>query len=168
MIRRHLHVFNNETTRSRQPRRLGRVTTSLDAANPVLRGRTYAIPFDTVWSAALDVVTRLPGWVLTGADDHDGVIEFERRARMGRKERGGRVWICLDPHGQTRVDLRIDTPRLADLLRAPRLSTTTVARFLNRLDTAVGAGPGLILDSSRPGGSAPRDTGIASVSGAAG
>jgi hypothetical protein len=80
--------------------------TTPDAEDPRLRGRTYAIPFDVVWSAAVAVADGgLPHWRLVEADDHEGVIRAESAAGYGAPS-DVVVRITLDANAQTRVDAR--------------------------------------------------------------
>jgi hypothetical protein len=112
-----------------------------------LVGRTYAIPFDTVWSAA----TRLAGgelrrWSISSADDLAGVITAGMRARFFGPGDRVRIEIGLDENAQTRVDVsatsRSERPDFGRNRRA-------IGRFLDELDDALGAKPGQILDASR-------------------
>ena len=48
--------------------------TEVDALDPALRGRTYAIPFETVWQAVVGLAGGgLRGWSIESADDQIGV-----------------------------------------------------------------------------------------------
>jgi hypothetical protein len=120
-----------------------------DPASPDARlvGRTYAIPFEAVWSAA----TRLAGgglrrWSLLSADDLSGVISAGTRPRLFGQGDRVRIEIGLDENAQTRVDLsstsRSERPDLGRNRRA-------IGRFLSKLDEALGAGPEQILDPTR-------------------
>ena len=63
--------------------RLGRALTTNRAAtdprsdDPRLLGRTYAIPFDQVWTACLVLVERPRHWTLLQAHDLDGYLSVE-------------------------------------------------------------------------------------------
>jgi hypothetical protein len=112
-----------------------------------LVGRTYAIPFDAVWSAA----TRLAGgelrrWSILSADDLSGVIAAGTRARFFGPGDRVRIDIGLDANAQTRVDLtatsRSERPDFGRNRRA-------IGRFLTKLDEALGAKPEQILDATR-------------------
>ena len=71
-----------------------------------LRGRTYAIPFDRVWEAALTLATSdLPGWEVTEADEQKGVIDAETKTSLLRTVVDVRIRVTLDENAQTRVDL---------------------------------------------------------------
>lgn len=111
-----------------------------------LHGRTYAIPFESVWLAA----TRLAGggirgWSLWVADDQLGLIEASTHPFLG-PQADVRVRIGLDENGQTRVDLTsASRTTRGDLGRSRR----NIGRFLARLDELLEARPGQILDASR-------------------
>ena len=122
------------------------VTTDPRADDARLRGRTYAIPFDRVWTAALDVVREgMRRWTLEGADDRTGVAEVAARTLVFRAVDDLRIRIGLDVNGQTRVDLawasRSGRPGLGRGRRA-------IDHFCTRLDRALAATPGQILDPS--------------------
>lgn len=116
-----------------------------------LRGRTYAIPFQDVWSAALALADGgLRGWTLVEADDLAGTLHAESRTLVFRFVDDVHVRITLDPDAQTRVDLR-SASRVGkgDLGRNPR----TIGTFLRRLDRALDAEPHQILDPTEPASS---------------
>ncbi|HSH75351.1 MAG TPA: hypothetical protein VLA09_06695 [Longimicrobiales bacterium] len=112
-----------------------------------LLGRTYAIPFDDVWSAATTLAAgALRGWSLLAADDQQGVIEASTRSRLTRREGEVRVQIGLDENAQTRVDAWSSSlGRSADLGRSRR----TLGRFFEELDRTLAVKPGQILDGAR-------------------
>ena len=116
-------------------------------ADPRLRGRTYAIPFDAVWSAAVDLAGGvLRGWRIVEADDQDGVNLAEAVTLVFRWVDDVRVDVALDENAQTRVDVRA-TPRggSIDLERKRRI----IRRFLRKLDRRLGATAAQILDPTR-------------------
>lgn len=117
------------------------------AADPRLRGRTYAIPFERVWQGAVDLADGgLPRWTLIRADDEEGVIEAECRSLVFRVVDDVRVEIGLDENGQTRVDLQAASRNeRADLGRNCR----RIGGFVRRLDACLGASPSQILDATR-------------------
>lgn len=130
-------------------RALTRNTAETDprAPDPRLRGRTYAIPFEKVWRAALELADGgLPRWRVVASDDEEGTIHAESPTLVFRFVDDVHVHVRLDENGQTRVDLR-SASRVGkgDLGRNPR----TIGRFLDRLDQALDAGPGQILDATR-------------------
>lgn len=106
-------------------------------------GRTYAIPFDQVWLAALFVVREeMRCWSVASADDEEGSIGIVRR--RGRRRRPAEIQVRLDDDGQTRVDL----VGVAEESTGPAawLRIREIRRFLSRLDRATDAVPGLVLD----------------------
>ncbi len=112
-----------------------------------LLGRTYAIPFDRVWTAA----TRLAGgelrrWSISSADDLSGVISAGTRPRFFGHGDRVKIEIGLDENAQTRVDLsgssRSERPDLGRNRRA-------IGRFLKQLDHALDAKPEQILDPTK-------------------
>lgn len=125
-----------------------RAETDPSAPDPRLRGRTYAIPFERVWSTALaSIHGGLPRWRVLSHDDQKGVILAEARTAVLRRDVDIKVRIGLDEHGQTRVDVRT-------ALRGAHgdLGTTkrVIAAFLEELDRRLGATAAQILDPLRP------------------
>jgi Protein of unknown function (DUF1499) len=124
-----------------------RAATDPHSADARLQGRTYAIPFQDVWSAALGLAEGgARGWSLLSADDQRGVIEATTKTWLFGIEGDVRIEIGLDENAQTRVDLlsHSRTAR-ADLGRNRR----AIGRFVRRLDKSLGAQPGQILDATR-------------------
>jgi len=115
--------------------------------NPGLRGRTYAIPFERVWSAAEAAAAGgFPRWTLVSADDHSGVIVAEVRTFLSRRVGDARIDVGLDDHGQTRLDLRVVMRgKRGDAGGAARI----VASFVKRLDASMQVRPEQILDATR-------------------
>ena len=109
-----------------------------------LRGRTYTIPFDPVWKAAVGLAGgELSGWKILSADDRAGTIYALVRTRLTGSETDVRVSVGLDQNAQTRVDLASSSRTgRGDLGRARR----HIGRFLARLDEALKAEPGQVLD----------------------
>ena len=111
-----------------------------------LRGRTYAIPFDTVWQAALSLGGRgIRGWSIVRTNDQHGVLQLLVQPGIGphSKHVDVRVDIGLDQNAQTRVDMQaVSRTQRGDMGRAKRL----VHRFFTHLDQRLEAGPGTILD----------------------
>jgi hypothetical protein len=115
--------------------------------DPRLRGRTYAIPFDRVWTAACALAGGgLPRWRLLTTDDEKGRIDAEARSLTLRLRDRVHVDVALDENGLTRVDVSV-TParRWLDLGRGRRV----VGRFVRRLDADVHAATAQIIDSTR-------------------
>jgi hypothetical protein len=124
-----------------------RAATDPSAEDPRLLGRTYAIPFENVWQAAKALASGgLKGWTLWVADDQEGLMEASLGQVMFLKAADVRIEIGLDENAQTRVDLSaVSRTERGDLGRSRR----AVGRFLERLDKALDASPGQILDASR-------------------
>ncbi len=120
-----------------------------DPASPDTRllGRTYTIPFDTVWSAAMRLAGKeLPRWTLESSDDIEGLIEARSKTLLFGHEDVVRIEIGLDQNAQTRVDMSsVSRSQRPDLGRNRR----AIGRFLARLDQGLGARPEQILDPTR-------------------
>lgn len=118
------------------------VETDPAARDPRLRGRTYAIPFDRVWTAALSLAGEQRGWSVLRADDQSGEIFAEVSARLLPFIDDVKIRIGLDEDAQTRVDLSAHRRGgKADLGANAR----RVARFLKRLDRSLEATRAQIL-----------------------
>ncbi|HET9948483.1 MAG TPA: DUF1499 domain-containing protein [Longimicrobiales bacterium] len=128
---------------------LTRSGAATDPSSPdaLLRGRTYAIPFEDVWNAAVRIAAgELRGWGLLRADDRAGLIEAEVQAGLFGSVDDVRIRIGLDENAQTRVDLEASARSARGDLGRNRRS---IGRFLKRLDRALAPGPNQILDPSR-------------------
>jgi len=115
--------------------------------NVRLRGRTYAIPFEQVWRAALGLVNaELHRWRLMAADDEKGVIEAVAMTWPRDREDKVEIRVSLDANAQTRVDVSA-RPRDAkpDLGRNAR----RIGSFLKKLDKRLNAVSTQILDASQ-------------------
>jgi hypothetical protein len=108
------------------------------ATIPSLSGRTYAIPFDSVWLAALDLARGgLPRWSLTEADDFEGVIRAEIAPASLRPATRITIRIGLGVNAQTRVDADAHAPdRRGDL----GMSTRAIGQFFTALDRTLAEG----------------------------
>jgi hypothetical protein len=117
-----------------------------DPSSPdtALLGRTYAIPFDRVWEAALGLASRRQ-WKVIEADDREGRIVAEARNIWFRADDDVRIRVRLDANAQTRIDMESTTRNRAGDLGVNR---RRVRRFMKRLDGRVGATPTLILDGT--------------------
>jgi hypothetical protein len=95
------------------------------SSDPDLCGRTWAVPFEEVWEAAVRLMSGgLRGCTLLRANDRDGIIIAEARARfLGVSDLT--ISIVLDADAQTRVDARsVSREGKADLgTNARRLRT---------------------------------------------
>ncbi len=128
--------------RIRQALSTNRVDTSRDAEDLRLRGRTYAIPFERVWSTALALATEGRGWTVIRADDQDGLIQVEVRRLLVRVVDEVTIRVALDLDAQTRVDITAVSPKGRwDL----GVNARRVGRFLQLLDRRLEASPGQIL-----------------------
>lgn len=116
--------------------------------DPRLRGRTYAIPFERVWSTALAAIHGgLPRWRVLSHDDQKGIILAEARTAVLRRDVDIHVRIGLDENGQTRVDVRTALRGAhGDMGSTRRL----IGAFLAELDKRMGVAPWQILDPTRP------------------
>jgi len=86
--------------------RKNRTSTHPSHPDRLLRGRTYAIPFDTVWTAALHLADGgLARWTVIRADDGPGIIQAEVRPRFWGENGDALIRVGLDPDAQTRVDV---------------------------------------------------------------
>jgi hypothetical protein len=123
------------------------VATDPGATDGRLRGRTYAIPFENVWSAATRLAHgELRGWTLLTADDQEGIITGSAKPPLFGAPCDVRIEIGLDENAQTRVDARTSWPgKRGDLGHGRR----TLGRFFRALDRALAARPGQILDPTR-------------------
>jgi hypothetical protein len=87
------------------------VGTGPGAADPGLRGRTYAIPFEDVWQGTLRLVReKLRGWSLEFADDREGVVNALVSSPVKWLQGVVEVRVGLDDDAQTRVDATSATP----------------------------------------------------------
>ncbi|MEJ2203468.1 MAG: hypothetical protein P8170_05120 [Gemmatimonadota bacterium] len=111
--------------------------------DPELQGRTYAIPFERVWTGALQLAAGgLPRWRVLKADDQRGVILAVSTSTIRKHASDVRITVGLDADGQTRVDLSAEARDGRGRLRHDRKSITT---FLRHLDRVIEAREGLIL-----------------------
>lgn len=111
-----------------------------------LRGRTYAIPFDRVWSTTEKVVRATPRWRLVSSNDREGVIIAMAQTFLSRRIGDVRIEIGLDDHGQTRLDVRV-------VMRGDRVdlggSVRLVDSFVKQLEATLEPRPDQILDATR-------------------
>lgn len=92
------------------PRTLEASTTPA-VADPGLRGRTYAIPFEDVWQGTLNLVRgKLRGWSLEHADDEEGLVIAHVRSTWKSLRGVVEIRVVLDANAQTRVDATSATP----------------------------------------------------------
>lgn len=118
-------------------------------ADPEMRGRTYAIPFDAVWNAAVALASGALGrWRLIAANDREGVITAERQGVLKRVTYV-RIDVGLDENAQTRVDLRAGP---ADGHGDFGGGRRAVRGFLRKLDARLDARPAQVLDTTAVAG----------------
>lgn len=130
------------------PKTAGRsVETDPRSSDHRLRGRTYAIPFERVWTEALALADGgLRGWRVLESDDRDGLIVSSRTTFLFRRVTEVRIEIGLDENAQTRVDVRATYFGSRPTFGAePRL----IASFIRRLDARLGADESQILDPTK-------------------
>ena len=112
------------------------VRTAVRHEDERLRGRTYAVPFEDVWQAALTLASGgLRGWSLNSADDTDGIIDACASRRFPRAVDRVAVRISLDDDAQTRVDA--EAGAWQDTALSPRRTARHLDRFFRALDDAV-------------------------------
>lgn len=117
------------------------------ATDPRLTGRTYAVPFDEIWQASIELVGGgLKRWEITGADDQEGIIRGIVHGRVDRFTSTVTVRITLDRNAQTRVDAMCAAQvGRADLgANARRLH-----RYFSALDARIGDARGADIEGFR-------------------
>ena len=120
-----------------------RAETHPAATDPRLRGRTYAIPFDRVWTVSLGLAGgRLSRWRVLHSDDEKGTILAEVTNAIWGRPSEVRIRIGLDHYGLTRVDLKSVVGCGTNARR--------LGRFLRALDAELAAEPTQILDATQP------------------
>ena len=108
-----------------------RAWTDPESPDPRLRGRDYAVPFTTVWEAALETARTRRRWTVTQADARRGEIQAEARTALWRFVDDIWIRISLDELGLTRVDVSSQSRvGSADL----GVNARRIARFLHALD----------------------------------
>lgn len=117
--------------RIRRAMKGNREETRPDHADPRLRGRTYAIPYDRVWREALRLAVTRRTWEIRRADDREGVIEAAARTPVFRFTDDVEIRIGLDENAQTRVDVRSASRRGSSDLGT---NARRIARFFKHLD----------------------------------
>ncbi|GMR13227.1 MAG: hypothetical protein BMS9Abin29_1431 [Gemmatimonadota bacterium] len=121
--------------------------TGPSAADPRLRGRTYAIPFDRVWNAACAQIEGAPGWHLIEANDQVGSIRATATTLVFRFLDDVSLHITLDENAQTRLDMTSRSRKGKGDLGA---NARRIDRFMRRLDRNLDARPEQILDALVP------------------
>ena len=116
-----------------------RAETGPDSLDSRLRGRTYAIPFDAVWNAALLVAEEdMKRWDVISWEDRSGIIAIEARGWILKAIDDVRIHVSLDEDAQTRIDLTSTSRKSrADLGTNAR----RIGRFFKLLDARLGVTP---------------------------
>lgn len=132
--------------------RKNRASTHPGHGDTSLRGRTYAIPFDDVWQAAVRLTSGgLSRWSLLDADDGPGTLQAEASPTLWGRPTEFLIRISLDRNAQTRVDSMAYTPGPRWDLGACRRRTL---RFFSALDRELQAdGRAILVDG--PGAAVP-------------
>lgn len=117
----------------------------LDSVDAELRGRTYAIPFSTIWQALITLASgRLRGWTIVYEDEHLGVIEARVRNLVRPAPAKAMISIALDANAQTCLDVSVSaTGETVDGETNPR----RLRRLIDALDRMLGVRPEQLLDS---------------------
>jgi len=116
-----------------------RAWTDPESPDRRLRGREYAVPFTTVWAAALETARSWKRWTVVQAEARRGEIQAEARTGLWRFVDDVWIRISLDELGQTRVDVSSQSRvGRADLGTNAR----RIARFLHALDRRLEPGSG--------------------------
>lgn len=117
--------------------------TDARAEDPQLRGRTYAIPFESVWQTCLGVGRELPRWSVHRSDDKAGRIQSVVASGALFPAVYVNIDVGLDHNGQTRVDVEATSAsERSNFGRSRRL----VIRFVSELDNRLSLKPGDVLD----------------------
>ena len=111
--------------------------------DPRLLGRTYAISFDVVWRACLELVANRSRWVLLHSNDLVGVIGVRCTTWVLRFKDEVEIRVGLDENGLTRLDVQSRSLKGRNDFGT---NTRRIGRFLLRLDKHLGAGQGTIID----------------------
>jgi uncharacterized protein (DUF1499 family) len=75
------------------------------AEDPRLRGRTYPVPFATVWDEIINMIASHSRWALVRADEGTGLIHAEAKTLVFRLIDDVRFKLKLDKNALTRVDM---------------------------------------------------------------
>lgn len=116
-----------------------RAWTDPEAPDRRLRGREYAVPFTTVWEAALETARSWKRWTVVSAEARRGEIQAEARTALWKFVDDVLIRVSLDELGLTRVDVTSQSRvGRADLGTNAR----RIARFLHALDRRLEPGSG--------------------------
>ena len=121
--------------------------TSPDSDDPALVGRTYAIPFGTVWDAVVRLASGgLKGWRIARWDDQIGIVAADVKSWPLPLAATVLISVKLDADGQTRVDMSV---RCVDAEGRLPVNHHRIDRFFGALDRALAARPDQILAAAR-------------------
>ncbi|HSG82311.1 MAG TPA: DUF1499 domain-containing protein [Gemmatimonadota bacterium] len=109
--------------------------TSEEAEDPRLRGRTYMVPFATVWDEIIRMIKEHPRQNLVRANEDRGMIGFEATTLVLRLVGDVRIKVKLDRNALTRVDMWSQSRVGKGDLGANR---RRIARFFRDLDRRLG------------------------------
>lgn len=117
--------------------------TSADSDDPALVGRTYAIPFGTVWDAIVALASGgVKGWKLARWDDQIGLVAADVTSWPIPLAATVLISVKLDANGQTRVDMSIRS--VAEEGRLP-INQRRIDRFFRALDHSLAVRPDQVL-----------------------
>lgn len=120
--------------------------TSPDSEDPALVGRTYAIPFGTVWDAVVRLASGgLKGWRIARWDDQIGIVAADVTSWPLPLAATVLISVKLDADGQTRVDMSV---RNVDAEGRLPINHRRIDRFFSALDRALAARPDQILGAA--------------------
>ena len=109
--------------------------TAPNARDPLLRGRTYAIPFDTVWETTCRLARARKRWQIVEADDYNGHLRIEATT-LRKKIDDVDIRIMLDENAQTRFDMTSQSRQRFDWGRNRR----RIRAFVKALDRELATG----------------------------
>lgn len=117
----------------------------LNSFDAELKGRTYAIPFSTIWQALVTLASgRLRGWTLVYQDEHLGVIEARVRNLVRPAPARAMMSIALDANAQT--CLHVSVSALDETVNG-ETNRRRLRRLIEALDRMLGVRPEQLLDS---------------------
>ena len=116
------------------------------ADDPRLAGRTYAIPFDRVWNACLELAQRTRGWHVLQVDAFPGLIRITCTTLIFKFVDDLEIRIRLDENALTRLDMCSRSRKgRGDL----GVNARRIGRFIRRLDRMLRADAATILDPTQ-------------------
>ncbi len=107
------------------------------AEDPRLRGRTYLVPFATVWDEIIDMIETRRRWKLVRADEGTGLIHAEAKTPVFHFVDDVRFKLKLDQNALTRVDMWSASRKGKGDLGA---NARRIAWFYRQLDRRLGIG----------------------------